>query len=67
MIYILIIICGVLAGVFLNKESKGQYVPAVILKGLASLCFVKKVSELDDAQMETLERILNEPESIEIR
>ena len=40
MIYILIIICGVLAGVFLNKESKGQYVPAVILKGLASLCFV---------------------------
>lgn len=40
MIYILIILCGVLAGIFLNKESKEQYVPAVILKGLASLCFV---------------------------
>jgi hypothetical protein len=26
----------------------------------------KKVSELDEAQMETLERILGEPESIEI-
>ena len=40
MIYALIILCGALAGVFLYKESKGQYVPAVILKGLASLCFV---------------------------
>lgn len=40
MIYALIVLCGVLAGIFLNKESKEQYVPAVILKGLASLCFV---------------------------
>ena len=40
MVYVLIVLCGALAGVFLHKESKGQYVPAVILKGLASLCFV---------------------------
>lgn len=40
MIYALIVLCGVLAGIFLKKESNGQYVPAVILKGLASLCFV---------------------------
>ena len=40
MIYLLIVLCAVLAGVFLNKESKQQYVAAVILKGLASLCFV---------------------------
>lgn len=40
MIYVLIVLCGILAGVFLRKESKGQYVHAVILKGLASLCFV---------------------------
>ena len=40
MVYVLVVLCAVLAGVFLSKESKGQYVPAVILKGLASLCFV---------------------------
>ena len=40
MIYILIILCAVLAGVFLRAESREEYVKAVILKGLASLCFV---------------------------
>ena len=40
MIYALVILCAVLAAVFLKKESEGQYVAAVILKGLASLCFV---------------------------
>ena len=40
MIYVLMILCAVLAAVFLRKEAAGQYVPAVILKGLASLCFV---------------------------
>lgn len=40
MVYVLIASCAVLAGIFLNRESKGQYVPAVVLKGLASLCFV---------------------------
>ena len=40
MIYALAILCAVLAFVFLKKEAAGQYVPAVILKGLASLCFV---------------------------
>ena len=40
MIYILIIICAALAGIFLKAESKEEYVKAVILKGLASLCFV---------------------------
>ena len=40
MIYVLMILCAVLAAVFLKKEAAGQYVPAVILKGLASLCFV---------------------------
>ena len=34
------ILCAALAVVFLRKEAAGQYVPAVILKGLASLCFV---------------------------
>ncbi|MBR0374285.1 MAG: lysoplasmalogenase [Mogibacterium sp.] len=38
--YILIVLCVALAAVFLLQESKGKYVPAVILKGLASLCFV---------------------------
>ena len=38
--YILIIICAILAGVFLYAESRKQYVTAVVLKGLASLCFV---------------------------
>lgn len=37
---ILILLCAVLVSLFLSKESQEQYVPAVILKGLASLCFV---------------------------
>lgn len=37
---LLIPLCLALAGVFLWQESKENYVPAVILKGLASLCFV---------------------------
>ncbi len=37
---ILILLCAVLVSLFLRKESQEQYVPAVILKGLASLCFV---------------------------
>ena len=40
MIYALIPLCLCLAGVFLWQESKKNYVPAVILKGLASACFV---------------------------
>ena len=40
MLYVLIILCAVLAGFFLYRESRKQYVSAVILKGLASLCFV---------------------------
>jgi uncharacterized membrane protein YhhN len=40
MIYVLMILCAVLAAVFLRKEAAGRYVQAVILKGLASLCFV---------------------------
>lgn len=38
--YALIPLCLCLAGVFLRKESRKEFVPAVILKGLASLCFV---------------------------
>ena len=38
--YFLIIACVILAVLFLNQERKQNYVPAVILKGLASLCFV---------------------------
>ncbi len=38
--YALIPLCLCLAGIFLWKESRKEYVPAVILKGLASLCFV---------------------------
>lgn len=38
--YALIVLCAALAGVFLKKESEEKYVPAVVLKGLASLCFV---------------------------
>ena len=38
--YILVGACAVLAVVFLRVESQEKYVPAVILKGLASLCFV---------------------------
>ena len=40
MIYALVVLCAILAGIFLKKEAEGKYVPAVILKGLASLCFV---------------------------
>ena len=40
MIYVLIALCAILARFFLKKESEEQYVTAVILKGLASLCFV---------------------------
>ena len=38
--YVLCVLCAVLAGVFLSVESRKKYVLAVILKGLASLCFV---------------------------
>ncbi len=37
---VLILLCLALAGVFLLQESRRQYVPAVVLKGLASACFV---------------------------
>ncbi len=40
MMYALIGACAVLAAVFLYEESKERFVPAVILKGMASLCFV---------------------------
>ena len=40
MLYVTVGLCAVLAGIFLYTESRKQYVPAVILKGLASLCFV---------------------------
>lgn len=40
MLFVLIILCAVLARFFLIAESKEEYVKAVILKGLASLCFV---------------------------
>ena len=37
---LLIPLCLALAGIFLLQESRKKYVPAVVLKGLASLCFV---------------------------
>lgn len=40
MIYLLAVMCAVLAYFFLRQESREKYVAAVILKGLASLCFV---------------------------
>ena len=40
MSYIFIPLCLVLAGLFLYEESRKNYVPAVILKGVASFCFV---------------------------
>lgn len=40
MIYVLAALCAFLAFLFLRAESKEEYVKAVILKGLASLCFV---------------------------
>ena len=38
--YVLIPLCLCLAAVFLWQEHKKNYVPAVVLKGLASACFV---------------------------
>ena len=38
--FVLIVLCLVLAALFLTQESRENYVPAVVLKGLASLCFV---------------------------
>lgn len=38
--YMLIPLCLCLAGCFLWMEKQEKYVPAVVLKGLASLCFV---------------------------
>ena len=40
MMYALIPVCLCLMVLFLMKESKKEYVPAVSLKGLASACFV---------------------------
>ena len=40
MTYLLVPLCLCLAAVFLLQESKKRYVPAVVLKGLASVCFV---------------------------
>ena len=37
---ICILLCLIFAALFLYMESKEKYVPAVVLKGLASLCFV---------------------------
>ncbi|MCR5138461.1 MAG: lysoplasmalogenase [Oscillospiraceae bacterium] len=38
--FILVPLCIVLAAVFLWTEQQEKYVPAAVLKGLASLCFV---------------------------
>ena len=38
--YVLIPLCLCLAAVFLWQEHRKKYVPAVVLKGLASVCFV---------------------------
>lgn len=40
MVFILFVLCVILAGAFLYMESRDKYVSAVILKGAASLCFV---------------------------
>ena len=40
MMYVLIPLCLCLAAVFLWQEHRKNYVPAVVLKGLASGCFV---------------------------
>ena len=37
---LLIALCLLLGAVFLRQEREEKYVPAVVLKGLASLCFV---------------------------
>ncbi len=49
MLYCLVPLCLCLAAVFLWQESKKNYVPAVILKGLASACFVILGFQLSDA------------------
>lgn len=38
--FICILLCLIFAAMFLYQESREKYVPAVVLKGLASLCFV---------------------------
>ena len=48
MLYCLIPLCLCLAAVFLWQESKKNFVPAVILKGLASACFVILGFQLSD-------------------
>ncbi|WP_155839501.1 lysoplasmalogenase [Butyrivibrio proteoclasticus] len=40
MLYILMVICAISMGVYLYYETRQKYVIAVILKGVASLCFV---------------------------
>ena len=37
---VLILLCLALAGVFLWREFRKSYIQAVVLKGLASVCFV---------------------------
>ena len=37
---IICILCLCLAALFIMEENREKYVPAVILKGMASLCFV---------------------------
>ena len=38
--FICILFCLIFAAMFLYQESREKYVPAAVLKGLASLCFV---------------------------
>lgn len=38
--FICILFCLIFAALFLYQESREKYIPAVLLKGLASLCFV---------------------------
>ena len=38
--WVLIVLCAVFAAAFLSVEKQKKYVAAVVLKGLASLCFV---------------------------
>ena len=48
MLYCLIPLCLCFAAVFLWQESKKNFVPAVVLKGLASVCFVILGFQLSD-------------------
>ena len=48
MLYCLVPLCLCFAAVFLRQESKKNFVPAVILKGLASVCFVILGFQLSD-------------------